>query len=446
MEIFAGLRDALRRFISSTAPYEKSVEEFVRDLQRELIRGDVNVRLVMELSDRLRKRALQEIPPPGVTRRDWFVKIIYEELVKFLGGSEEPQILPEKRPYVIMLVGVQGSGKTTSAGKLAWYYKNRKMKVGLVQTDTHRPAAYEQLKQIAERLGVEFYGSKDGKSPIELAEEGLRNMIEKKVDVVIVDTAGRHGYGSEAALLDEMKRLADAIKPDEIMLVLDATIGQKARDLAERFHAAAPVGSIFLTKLDGSARGGGALSAVAVTGARVKFVGTGEKLEDIEVFKPTRFVGRLLGMGDIEGLLERLSSLEETEELEEQAREMLSGRLDMRLVYRQLYEIRRMGPLGKILKMIPGLDLASISEESMKMSEKKLDKWLAAIQSMTYEELEKPELLIREKSRLRRVAFGSGLKPEEVQELLKYYAQMRRALKQLKRRRELLKRFRLGGQ
>ncbi len=445
-DILSGLKDAIKRFVSSTTPYEKSVDVFIKDLQRTLIKSDVNVKLVFELSKRIRERALKEKPPPGASRRDWFIKIVYEELVDLFGGEIQPEIIPKKKPYIIMLVGVQGSGKTTTAGKLARYYKNRKLKVGLVQTDTYRPAAYEQLKQLAEEIGVPFYGDKNEKDPVKIAREGLKKMLEENVDIIIIDTAGRHGYGEEEALIDEMKRISNEVKPDEVMLILDASIGQKAKDLAEKFHKATPIGSITITKLDGTAKGGGALSAVAATGARIKFVGTGEKTDEIEIFKPTRFVGRLLGMGDLETLIERLTELEEVD-IQKQMEDMLSGKIDMKAIYQQIKQIRKLGPLSKVLKMLPGasMGLPDIGEGA-KIGEEKMDRWMAIIQSMTKEELEKPELIEKEKSRIRRIAIGSGTSPEDVKELLTYYNQLRKMVKQLKRKKSLLKKFKLDQQ
>ncbi len=441
-EILSGLRNAIRRFITGATPYERAVEEFIRDLQRTLIKADVNVRLVFEISRRIKERAVKEKPPPGASRRDWFIKIVYEELVSLFGGEEEPDVIPNKTPYVIMMVGVQGSGKTTSAAKLAWYYRNRRFKVGLVAADTYRPGAYDQLRQLAESVGAMFYGEKDARDAVKLAETGVKKLVEEGAEIIIVDTAGRHGYGEEQSLLDEMKSIAEKVKPDEVMLVIDASMGQKARDLAEKFHSATPIGSIFLSKLDGTAKGGGALSAVAVTGARIKFVGTGEKPDEIEVFRPANFVARILGIGDIRSIIERLEALAETEELEKQAEEILSGRLNMRIIYKQIRQIRRLGPLSKVLKMLPGfgLTIPDIDEEA-RVSEKKMDAWMAIIQSMTYEELEKPELIEKEKSRIRRIAIGSGTRPEDVKELLTYYNQVKRMIKQLKRKKTLLKKY-----
>lgn len=440
-EIFGGLREAVKSFISRSTDYEKAVDNFIRDLQRALIRSDVNVKVVSELSSKIRERAVKERPPPGLSRYDWFIKIVYEELVNLLGGEGHTEVLPKKRPYLLMLVGLQGGGKTTSAAKLAWYYKNRKLRPGLVQTDTYRPGAYEQLGQLAERMGVQFYGEPESRDPVQIAVNGLNKLLKEGVDIVIVDTAGRHGYGEEERLLDEMRALANRISPDEIMFVIDATIGQKAKDIAEKFHQATPIGSIFLSKLDGTAKGGGAIAAVAVTKAKIKFIGTGEKVEDIEVFNPKRFIARVLGLGDLEGLLERVSMYQSLEEQKKIVEDVITGKLDMRLIYQQLRQIRRMGPLSKILKMIPGVGLSLPQEDQVRLTEKKMDRWIAIIQSMTYEELDKPELIERDKSRLRRIAQGSGSSIDDVKELIEYYKNLKKLTLQLKRRKDILKRI-----
>ena len=440
--VLDGVRRAVAKFLRGGGTYEKAVEEFVRDLQRELLRADVNVRLVFELTRRIRERARQERPPPGFPRRDWFLKIVYEELVRFFGGDREPSVLPPKTPWVILLVGVQGSGKTTTAGKLAWYYSRRGYRVGLVAADTFRPGAYEQLKTLAERAGALFYGRREG-APEEIARAGVSYLLSRGADIVIIDTAGRHGYGGEEALLEEMKRIAEAVRPDEVILVIDASIGQKAYDLARRFHEATPVGSIIVTKMDGTARGGGVLSAAAATGATVKFIGTGEKIDEIEPFRPPRFVARVLGMGDIESLLEKLKALEASERLEEEAREALKGKLNMRVIYHQLVSMRRMGPLHKILEMLPGagLLLGQLDASQAKLGEERIKKWLAIIESMTYEELDRPELVERDKRRMRRIARGSGTTVEDVKELLAYYKTMKNLMRRLKRDRRLLRRL-----
>ena len=433
-----GVRAAIARFLSG-GHYERAVEEFIRELQRDLLRADVNVKLVFQLTQRIRERALREEPPPGASRRDWFVKIVYDELSQFFGGDREPSVDPPRRPWVILLVGVQGSGKTTSAGKLALFYARRGYKVGLVSTDTYRPGALQQLKTLAEKAGAMFYGVDSG-DPAEIAYDGVRSLKARGAEVIVVDTAGRHGYGEEEALLVEMRRIAERVKPDEVILVIDAAMGQKAYDLASKFHKYAQVGGILVAKADGTARGGGVLSAVAATGATVKFIGYGEKLEELEVFKPRRFVARILGLGDLESILERLKTLEEARELEEAAKEIVKGKLNLRIVYRQLKTARRMGPLARVLQMIPGLTLApEVVRDAAKLGEEKIDKWLAIMESMTYEELENPDMV--DKSRIKRIAMGSGTTAEDVKELLNYYKNLKNLIKKLKRDRRLLRKL-----
>ena len=435
-----GVREAVRKFLGGGRSYEESVNEFIRDLQRELIRADVNVALVKQLTDRVKERALKQEPPPGVSRRDWFLKAVYDELVSLFGGEGEPRVMPRKLPWVILLVGVQGSGKTTTAGKLARYYSSRGLRVGLVSADTYRPGALEQLKTLAQQAGVMFYGEQSGQAE-EIAKRGVSELLSKGAQLVIVDTAGRHGYGDEVGLLEEMRRVAEAVRPDEVMLVIDAAIGQRAYDIARRFHEATPVGSIVVTKLDGTARGGGVLSAVAATGARVKFVGTGEKIEELEPFNPQGFVARVMGLGDIRALLERVREAEAEERAIKVVEEDIAkGRVTMRTIYAQLKSIRRLGPLSKLLEMLPTASLpVKVGDEQVKLGEEKIRKWLHIIESMTYEELDDPEIIDR--SRMRRIALGSGTTVADVKELLTYYRSVKAMLKRFRRDRSLLRRL-----
>jgi len=440
MSYLGRLKDLITDFMRGKGPYEESVNEFIKELQKELIKADVNLRLVIDLTKNIREQALKSEPPPGVLRREWFIKIVYDNLVKFFGG-EVVEILPRKIPWVLMLVGIQGSGKTTTAGKLAYYYKKLGYKPCLITTDTYRPAAYDQLKQIAEKLNVPFYGEKNSSNPVEIGVNGLSKMLKEGCSLVIIDTAGRHGYGEEEYLLKEMEELARALRPDEIMLVIDAYIGQKAYDIAMRFHERTPVGSIFVTKLDGTAKGGGALSAVAATGAKIKFIGDGEKLEDIESFNPKKFVARLLGLGDLETLLEKFKALEESEEVQKRLEKaVLTGKLTLRDVYAQVKSLKKLGPLRKVLQMIPGFSMAiPVDDEKLQVSEKNMEKWLHIMDSMTYEELDYPTII--DKSRINRIARGAGVTPNDVRELLRYYETLVKMLKTLRSRKDLLKRF-----
>jgi signal recognition particle subunit SRP54 len=440
------LRGLVAKLLRRSGDYETIVSEYVRDLQKILLSADVNVRVVFELTKRVRERALKEKPPPGVSRREWLIKVTYDALVELFGGNSKVDPKPPYTPYVIMLVGVQGSGKTTTAGKIAKFYREMGYRVGLVCADTYRPGAYDQLKQLADRVGAMFYGEPESKDPVKIARNGVNELKRRGADVIIVDTAGRHGYGEEEALLLEMKEIADAIAPDEVMLVVDAAIGQKAYDLAKRFHEATPVGSIVVTKFDGTAKGGGALSAVAATGARIKFIGTGEDVEELEVFSPRRFVARLLGMGDIESLLDRIQRLSGIDELEKAAAEILSGKMTFRTIYKQLEQMRKLGPLKKVLQMIPGLStLLPSVDEAARLGEEKVAKWMSIINSMTYEELDNPDLL-EERSRVRRIARGAGVELSDVRELYSHYKNLKRMIRQLRKRKDLLDRFsKLGG-
>ena len=437
--VLEGVRKALASFLRGKGDYEKAVKEFIKELQKELIRADVNIRIVAELTRKIRERALKEEPPPGITRREWFVTIVYEELTKLFGGEKRPQVKPKKKPWVILLVGLQGSGKTTTAGKLAYYYKLDGYRVGLVAADTYRPAAYEQLKQLAEEAGVPIYGEPGNKNAVAIARNGVKYFVDKGFDIIIVDTAGRHHR--EEDLLAEMNQISKTINPDEVVLVIDAAIGQQAYNIAKRFHEATPIGSIIITKLDGTAKGGGALSAVAVTGATIKFIGTGEKLDELEIFKPPKFVARILGMGDLEALVERVKRVQ-VEFTEKDIEDFVSGKLNMRIIYKQLISLRKMGPLSKILQMIPGLSMKLPLELEAGKAEERIKKWIAIINSMTYEELNKPEIIDRR--RIRRIALGAGVRPEDVKELLKQYQAMKRLAKQLRKRKNILERLQLG--
>jgi signal recognition particle subunit SRP54 len=432
--VFEGIKEALRKFLGHEK-YEEAVNEFIRDLQKELIKSDVDLKLVSEISSRIKQRALSEKPPIGVSRKNWFITIVYEELLRLLGGEKKPVVKPSKKPWIILLVGLQGSGKTTTAGKLAYFYKLEGYKVGLVSADTYRPAAYEQLKQLGEKIGVPVYGEPGGQDAVDIARKGVEYFVQRGFDIVIVDTAGRHH--KEETLLEEMREIYKLINPDEIMLVLDATIGQQAYSIAKKFNESTPIGSIVVTKLDGTAKGGGALSAVAATGARIKFIGVGEKIEDLEVFKPQRFISRILGLGDVESLVESVRKMQ-LEFTEEDAKKIIEGKLNMRLVYKQLVSLRKLGPLRKVLQMIPGFEYKLPMEIDSKELEKRLDKWIAVINSMTYEELDNPEII--DKSRMKRIAYGAGVSIDEVRELIKQYEAMKKLVKTL-RRKDLLKKL-----
>jgi signal recognition particle subunit SRP54 len=424
----SSLYDALKKVFRASVVDEATVKELVRDIQRALLQADVNVQLVLEISKRIEERALKEKVPPGISRREHVIKVVYEELTRFLGDKPVPlKVEPGKRKLV-MLVGIQGSGKTTAAAKLARYFQKRGLKPALICGDTFRPGAYAQLQQLANRINVPSYGDVKAKDSIKVVNEGLKQFSEK--DMIIVDTSGRHK--EEQELIREMKMLEKSIKPDEVMLVIDGTIGQQALAQAKAFNEATPIGSIMVTKLDGSARGGGALSAVAATGAPIKFVGTGEKTEDIEAFVPSRFVGRLLGMGDLETLLDKVREAEISVP-EKKAKAILSGKFTLTDMFEQFEALKGMGTFKKLLKMIPGMSY-NIPDDMVNMAEGRLEKWRVMIQSMTPEERDNPKIF--NASRTKRVAKGSGTNEKEVKELLKQYVMMRKMLKTMRRRKK----------
>jgi len=425
----SSIYEALRKVFRAAVVDEATVKELVRDLQRALLQGDVNVQLVLSISKNIEERALKEKVPPGVSRREHVIKVVYEELTRFLGEKPVPLKVETGKRTVLMLVGIQGSGKTTNAAKLARYFQKRGLKTGLVCADTYRPGAYAQLQQLATRINVPIYGEPPNKNPVEIAQKGLKNFSNQ--DVVLIDTAGRHK--EEKGLIEEMTMLERAIKPDEVILVVDGTIGQQAAVQAKAFHEATPIGSIFVTKLDGSARGGGALSAVATTGAPIKFISTGEKIEDIEPFVPSRFVGRLLGMGDLQSLIEKVREAE-VQVPEKKMKAILSGKFTLTDMYEQFEAMKGMGPFRRLLKLIPGFSY-NIPDNMMDMAEDRLKKWRVIIQSMTPQEREEPKIF--NASRVRRVARGSGTSEKEVKELLTQYGMMKRMMKTLRRKRAL---------
>jgi signal recognition particle subunit SRP54 len=425
----SSLYEALKKVFRASVVDEATVKELVHDVQKALLQADVNVKLVLDISKRIEERALKEKVPPGISRREHVIKVVYEELTRFLGDKPAPMKMEPGKRRIMMLIGIQGSGKTTAAAKLARYFQKRGLKPAVICADTFRPGAYAQLQQLANRINVPLYGDLKTKDPVKIVTEGLKQFSEK--DLVIVDTSGRHK--EEQELIKEMKMLERSIRPDEVMLVIDGTIGQQALAQAKAFNEATPIGSIFVTKLDGSARGGGALSAVAATGAPIKFIGTGEKTEDVEAFVPSRFVGRLLGMGDLETLLEKVREAEITVP-EKKAKAILSGKFTLTDMYEQFEAMKGMGTFKKLMNLIPGMSY-KIPDEMLNTAEGRLEKWRVMIQSMTPGEKDNPKIF--NASRMKRVARGSGTTEKEVKELLKQYVMMRRMLKTMRRQKKL---------
>jgi signal recognition particle subunit SRP54 len=425
------LHAALKKLSGSALVDEKAVKELTRDIQRAMLQSDVNVQLVFELSKRIEERALSEKLPPGITRREHIIKVVYDELTRILGEKNVPLGLDPSKPNVIVLVGIQGSGKTTTIGKLAKLLK-KDYKTAIVAGDTFRVGAYEQLKQISEQINVPIYGDADEKRSIKVIRTGVGDFRKQGFQVILVDTAGRHK--EESSLMKEMKEIVEAIKPDEVILVLDGTVGQQAAVQARVFKENTNIGSILVTKLDGSAKGGGALSAVAATGVPIKFIGTGEKMDDLERFNPPSFVGRLLGIPDIEGLVERVREAE-VAPTKEQVQTFLKGKFTLLDFYEQIKNFGKIGTLDKIVGYM-GLG-PKMPKEAQEAAELRIAKWKAAISSMTKAELEDPKVISG--SRATRIARGSGTSPKDVKELVKQFYASQKMMRSFGRKRGMAK-------
>ncbi len=428
------MNSALKRLFSASVIDEDLVKELVKDIQRALLVADVDVNLVMGITKRVEKQALDENLPRGVSRREHIVKVVWDTLAYFLGEKAVPLTINPGKPNLVMLVGIQGSGKTTTIGKLARYYQKRGIKTGVICADNFRPGAYSQLKQLAERSNIPFWGDENQKDAVKLAKKGLDEMKKRGIELILLDTSGRHR--EETSLIKEMKSISKAVKPQEIMLVIDGTLGQQAGSQAAAFKQATNIGSIVITKLDGSAKGGGALSAAAATQAPIKFIGTGEGMDAIEPFNPTKFAGRLLGMSDIKGLIEKVQEAQ-IEIDEDAAMRLMKGQFTLTDMMAQLKQLKKMGPIGKVMEML-GLQY-KLPDDVAEIQEDNLNRFEVIMSSMTKEELDNPKIL--KSSRLKRIAMGSGTDIRDVRDLLKQYNQMKKMMKTMGKQR----RGRRGG-
>lgn len=408
-----GLSGLIRKLTTGTVD-KKAVEEILVDLKKILLQSDVDVNLADELISKIKKKTLDEKIPAGMTLREHVIKTIYDELVVLLGGTPE-SLVGKKR---IMLVGLFGSGKTTTAGKLAKYFMKQGLKPALVTADFHRPAALEQLAQIGKQINVPVFYEKN---PYTSVKNGLEKFA--KYDTIIFDTAGRNALDSELA--NELKKMKEIINPDEVLLVIPADLGKVAKVQAEEFHKLAGVTGVIITKMDGTAKAGGALAATSVTKSKVKFIGVGEKTEAFELYDPKRFVSRLLGLGDLETLLEKAK---EAEIKPEAAEKMLEGRFTLQDFMEQIEAMQKMGPLKQVMQMIPGMG-GAVPEALMEKQEEKMKVYKFIMQSMTKQEKEDPTVI--KEGRIKRIAKGSGRQESEVRDLLDQYEKMKKMMKML---------------
>ena len=449
----SGLRGTLKRIVGAPDINEEVIDSLCKDVQRTLLQSDINVRLVVSITKNLKERAMKEQPPKGLSRKDHVITVIYDELARLLGYTGETARPGEKSQHIdeqiisfspdkqniILMTGIQGSGKTTVTVKLARWLMKHGYRVGAIGADTWRPGALTQLKMNCSKINIEVYGDEHSKDPVDIVKNGLSYFSSQGLDIIIIDTAGRHK--EETALLKEMNSIYEISHPDLVMLVIDGTIGQQAYNQAKAFHEFAPIGGIIVTKLDGTAKGGGALAATAATGAKVMFIGTGERIDDLEQFSPTRFVGRLLGMGDIKALLDMAKALEAQAD-ESQAKRVVSGKMTIEDFYSQMDNVGKMG-FRNVIDNIPGL-ASMIKDNQLDALQEKMEKWRFIIQSMTYLERKNPDTI--NDSRRKRIARGSGTTEHDVRELIKHYNNSKTMMKQAKGRQMhgLLRRLGVG--
>ncbi len=405
------LRNVFGKISSASSVDDELIKEICKDLQRALLEADVNVRLVLEVTDRVKDRAMNEPPAAGRSMKDHISSIIRQELVALVNNGEGIAL----KPQTIMMVGLYGQGKTTTTGKLALYFTKKGLSVGLIGADVYRPAALDQLKQLGEKVGVEVYGEPGQTDAALIVKNGMARFKDKKI--VIIDTSGRHAL--EDDLIEEIKRIADVAKPDERVLVLDSQVGQQAGPQAEAFHNAVGVTGVILTKMDGTAKGGGAISAISKTNARIVFLGTGEHIRDLEAFDPNKFIARLLGMGDLSGLVQMAAEeIDDQEAMEAVSKAMMSGRFNLNDMYYQMVAMGKMGTLQKLMGMLPGMS-AYEDKIDYEASQKKIAVFRTIMDSMTSEEKEDPSII--KAKRVERIAAGAGVTTHDVRELLKQY-------------------------
>ena len=414
------LDNAIRRIRRLPLVDKDAINALIQDLQRSLLTADVKVDLVFQMTENIKKEAMNT-KLQKAKRKDFIIKLVHDELINLLGGKPAPIRIKPGKKNVILLVGIQGSGKTTTIGKLAKYYKSKGYKVAALTTDTWRPGAYEQLVQLTEQIGVKCYGNPNEKNAVKIAIQETKKAINDGNDIIIADTAGRHK--EEKELMKEMAILEQKLKPNEVCLVIDGTLGQQAFAQAEEFDKTTNIGSIIVTKLDGTAKGGGALSACAATNAGIRFIGVGEKIDDLEDFEPSKFVGSLLGIPDIESLIQKVEEAEIIPD-DETIRRMMHGKFTLEDLYIQLSQIKKVGKFQQILSMMGG---GNIPDALKGDAERNLERWRIVLDSMTHEEKMEPKLI--KKTRKRRIAIGSGTDYSVINKMLDQYNQMKKFMK-----------------
>ncbi len=406
---------------------EANMDEMLKEIRVALLEADVNYKVVKEFTQNVKEKAIGQQVLSKLNPSQMVVKIVHDELVELLGSTDSELHYQNNRPTVIMLVGLQGSGKTTTAGKLALYMKSKlKKKVLLAACDVYRPAAIDQLDQIAKQIDVPIVNMGTNVSPVEIAKKAREQAFNNHLDVLIIDTAGRLQIDEQ--LMQELNDIKDGVNPDEILLLVDAMAGQDAVNVANTFNERLALTGVVMSKLDGDARGGAALSIKHMTGVPIKFSGTGEKLTDLDVFHPDRMADRILGMGDVMSLVEKAEEELDEKEMKRSVNRMMDGKFDLNDMLDQLKQVQKLGSLGGLIKMIPGMP--KITPEQTAQAEKLMRQCETIINSMTPYERHNPEIL--KYSRKQRIAQGSGTTLTQINQVLKRYDQMKDAMKQMK--------------
>lgn len=418
------LQDVFKRLKGKGKLTEKDIKDAMKEVKLALLEADVNYKVVKDFINTVTQKAVGEEVLESLTPAQQVIKIVYDEMVNLLGGSDTKLTFSPSGFSIYMMVGLQGSGKTTTAGKLAGLLKKQGKNPLLVACDIYRPAAIKQLEIVAQKVGVKCFADYNSKDAVKIAKEGIEFAKSNRCDVVIVDTAGRLHINQE--LMDELVSIKNAIKPTEVLLVLDAMTGQDAVNVATAFNEQLGIDGIIMTKLDGDTRGGAALSVKAITGKPIKFAGVGEKMEDLEAFHPDRMASRILGMGDILTLIEKAQEAIDQKKAEELEKKLRSMQFTLEDFLDQLKQIKKMGPLSQIISMIPGVKLKG--DVDFDAGEKELKKIEAIINSMTKEERQDPNII--NSSRKRRIAMGSGTTVQDVNRLLKQFEDMKKMMKQ----------------
>tara|TARA_Y100000034_G_scaffold5846_1_gene6476 strand:+ start:385 stop:1755 length:1371 start_codon:yes stop_codon:yes gene_type:complete len=419
------LKKATDKIANAVFLDKKLVDSIVKDLQRALLEADVNVSLVLNITSKIKKTALDE-RISGIEKKEHLIKLLHDELKSILGETKDIELSPTKQ-NTIMMLGLYGAGKTTTISKLALYYSKRGKKVCAIGLDVHRPAASEQLKQLCDKLKIPAFISPDLKDPVKIYEKFAPQL--KEYDLVLIDTAGRDAL--DKSLIDEIKSISKTAKPTETLLVMPADIGQTAKKQAQTFKSAVSITGVIITRMDSTAKAGGALTACAETKVPVVFIGTGEKPHDLELFNPESFLSRLLGMGDLESLMQKIHSVTDSSALEKTQKNLEAGKLTLKDVQQQLESMESLGSMDKILSMVPGLGKAKekISSEQLSAQQQKMKNYKHAINSMTPYEIENPEVLEKETSRMSRIAKGSGTSTTDIRNLIKQYKMLNEMIK-----------------